>query len=78
MNQTENIVDDEGTTQAEARKLLVNFCRNGFENDIDEVALVMGRPSEEIEDFLNGDEIIDDDFVMKLRGIAQERDIEID
>jgi len=78
MNQTENIVDDRSTTQAEARKLLANFCREGFENDIDEIALVMGRPREEIEDFLNGDEIIDDDFVMKIRGIAQEREIEIE
>ncbi|HEY0429523.1 MAG TPA: hypothetical protein VGC76_17215 [Pyrinomonadaceae bacterium] len=78
MNQTENIVDDRGTTQAEARKLLADFLRDGFENDIDEAALVLGRPREELEDFLNGDEIIDDDFVMKVRGIAQERGIEIE
>ena len=78
MNTEENLVDDQGTTQDEARKLLTNFLSNGFENDLDAGALVMGRPREEIEDFLNGDEMIDDDFVMKMRGIAQERDIEIE
>lgn len=78
MSTTENIVDDEGTTQAEARQMLEDFSRDGFENDLDAVSLVMGRPREEIEDFLNGDEIIDDDFVMKMRGIAKERDIEIE
>jgi hypothetical protein len=78
MSTSENIVDDEGTTQEEARKLLEDFSREGFEDDLDAVALVMGRPRDEIEDFLNGDEIIDDDFVMKMRGIAKERDIEIE
>ena len=77
MNRTENIVDDQGTTQEEARSLLENFCLNGFD-DIDEAALVLGRPSDELTDFINGDEVIDDDLVMKLRGIAQERGIEIE
>lgn len=78
MNNSENIVDDQGTTQEEARTLLTNFIREGFEDDLDQTALVMGRPRDEIEDFLNGDEAIDDDFVMKVRGIAQERGIEIE
>ncbi|MGI8545370.1 MAG: hypothetical protein ACR2MD_18090 [Aridibacter sp.] len=78
MNTAENIVDDKGTTQTEARELLENFCRTGFENDLDKAALVLGRPRKELEDFLSGDEEIDDDLVMKIRGIAQERDIEIE
>jgi hypothetical protein len=77
MNTSENIVDEKGTTQAEARKLLTNFCRNGFENNLSEAAFVLGRPVEEIEEFINGDEEIDDDLVMKFRGIAQQREIEI-
>jgi plasmid maintenance system antidote protein VapI len=76
MNTSENIVDDRGTTQEEAQALLESFCLNGF-NDVTEAALVLGRPAEEITDFINGDEIIDDDLVMKIRGIAQERGIEI-
>lgn len=78
MNKSENIVDDGGTTQDEARQLLGIFCRDGFDNDLNEAALVLGRPRRELEDFLNGDEEIDDDLIMKVRGIAQERDIEID
>ena len=77
MNKSENIVDDNGTTQDEAQELLENFCRDGFENDLNEAALVLGRPREELVDFLSGDEVIDDDLVMKMRGIAQERGIEI-
>ena len=74
---SENIVDDKGTTQEEARSLLENFCLNGFD-DVDEAALVLGRPAEELTDFINGDEVIDDDLIMKIRGIAQQRDIEIE
>ena len=77
MNQ-KTIVDNNGTTQDEARELLENFCRDGFENDLNEAALALGRPREELEDFLSGDEEIDDDLVMKIRGIAQERNIEIE
>ena len=77
MNESENIVDDKGTTQDEAQELLANLCRDGFENDLDEAALALGRPREELEDFLSGDEEIDDDLTMKIRGIAQEREIEI-
>ncbi len=77
MNESENIVDDNGTTQDEAQEMLANFCRDGFENDLDETALVLGRPREELEDFLSGDEVIDDDLAMKIRGIAQERGITI-
>lgn len=77
MNKSENIVDDQGTTQEEARSLLENFCLNGFD-DIEEAALVLGRPADELTDVINGDEIIDDDLIMKVRGIAQEREIEIE
>jgi hypothetical protein len=77
MNRSENLVDDKGTTQEEARSLLENFCVNGFE-DIEEAALVLGRPADELTDFINGDEIIDEDLIMKVRGIAQEREIEIE
>ena len=29
MNESENIVDDKGTTQDEAQELLANLCRDG-------------------------------------------------
>lgn len=77
MNKTTNIVDDQGTTQADARKLLNNFCRQGFDNKLNEAALALGRPKDELENFLNGNEEIDDDLMMKIRGIAGQRNIEL-
>ena len=77
MSNQENTVDDRGTTQEEAQKLLQNLNANGFDDEVELLAVALGRPSEEIVDFMNGDEIIDDDLVMKIRGIAMERNIEI-
>lgn len=78
METSENIVDNRGTTQEGARKLLDNFCREGFANDLSKAAFVLGRPPEELTNFLSGGEEIDDDLVMKMRGIAQERAIKIE
>ena len=78
METPENIVDDQGTTQTAAKKILENFCANGFEDDLGEAALVLGRTREELTAILEGDEEIDDDLIMKIRGIAQEREIEIE
>ena len=73
-----NEVDAKGTTQAEAKKMLETLSRKGFSQNTDELALALGRDSEEIENILSGDEIVDDDLAMKIRGIAQERNIEIE
>ena len=78
MNATENIVDDNGTTQAAARKMLTEFCRNGFADNLEQAALALGRPPEELTDFISGEQVIDDDLVMKMRGIAQQRAIELE
>jgi hypothetical protein len=40
------------------------------------LALALGRPTEEIEEWTRGDGIIDGDVVMKARGLAMERGIE--
>jgi plasmid maintenance system antidote protein VapI len=74
----ENIVDDQGTTQEQAQKMLEDFCNKGFNGEIGKAALVLGRPTEEIKNFLDGEETIDDDLAMKIRGIAQERGIDIE
>ena len=74
----ENIVDDQGTTQTDARNLLANLCEQGFNNNVGELALALGRPSDEISGMLGDNENIDDDLVMKIRGIAKERQIEIE
>ena len=72
-----NIVDDRGTDQAQAQEILRSFCENGFEGDEDRAGLVLGRPPEEIRDMIDGDLDVDDDLVMKMRGIAKERGIQL-
>ena len=69
MKETENTIDQGGLLEA--------FCRNGFDGSVEETALVLGRTPEEIEGILSGGETLDEDLEMKLRGIAQERNIDI-
>ena len=68
-----NIVDDAGTGQDDARKLLREFCDSGFNGDQERAGLVLGRPATELREMLDGQLEIDDDLMMKLRGISKER-----
>jgi plasmid maintenance system antidote protein VapI len=77
MNPAEHFVDDKGTTQQDARKLLWQFCDEGFGGNVEETAVVLGRTTEEIRNLLEGTAKLDDDLAMKLRGIAQERGIKL-
>lgn len=79
MNATKSAnLDDLGTTAEQARELLGNLLENGFDNDTGLLSTALGRPEEEINSFIDGDEEIDGDLLMKIRGIAEERDIEIE
>ena len=77
-NEDAGAVDDQGTTQSEGRALLKRLCERGFDGDEEKVALALGRPVEEVQGWLGGAEPVDDDVVMKARGIAKERGIEIE
>ncbi len=70
---TDNLVDDQGTTQEQARKMLAELRHKQFSDNTDELAIAIGRNVEEIDKLLGGEEIIDDDLAMKIRGIAQQR-----
>jgi len=58
-------------------ELLRQFIDSGFDSDTEQAALVLGRTSEELESILNGEMVVDDDLEMKIRGIADERGIEV-
>jgi len=73
-----NQVDDQGTTQAEGRDLLKQLRDAGFEGSDEKLALALGRPVGDIEGWVKGSEPVDDDVVMKARGIAEQRGIEIE
>ena len=69
---------DEREDQRWAREVLHAFCENGFDGSISACALVLGRPAEELGDMLHEGAVIDEDLVIKLRGIAEERGINIE
>lgn len=71
-------VDDRGTNQTEGRALLRKLRDQGFESSDEQLALALGRPLEEIEAWMGGAEPVDDDVVMKARGIATQRGLEIE
>jgi hypothetical protein len=71
-------VDDRGTDQAEAQRMLANLRDNGFKGDNEKLAVALGRTVEQVQAMISGAETIDDDVVMKARGIALNRGIEIE
>jgi hypothetical protein len=74
----EQQVDDQGTDQEEARRMLTALRDRGFDADNEQLAVALGRTVEQVAAFIEGRETIDDDVVMKSRGIALHRGIELE
>jgi hypothetical protein len=72
------IIDDQGTDQFEASHILKQIRDTAFEASDEKLALALGRPTEEIEEWTSGSGIIDGDVVMKARGLAIQRGIDIE
>jgi hypothetical protein len=68
-------VDDKGTDQEEAKRMLAALRDRGFEGDNKQFATALGRSIEQVQGWLDGTETIDDDVVMKAKGIALNRGI---
>ena len=71
-------VDDRGTDQEEAQQMLANLRDKGFEGNNEKLAVALGRTGEQAQAMISGAENIDDDVIMKARGIALNRGIEIE
>jgi hypothetical protein len=71
-------VDDKGTDQEEAKRMLAALRDRGFEGDNEMFATALGRSIEQVQGWLDGSETIDDDVVMKAKGIALNRDISLE
>ena len=71
-------VDDQGTDQEAAQDMLATLRDEGFDGDDEKLARALGRSAEQLEAMIDGDETIDDDVVMKARGIALNRGIELE
>jgi hypothetical protein len=76
--QSNEAVDDRGTDQEEGRAILKRLRDNGFEASDEKLAVALGRPIEEVQAWTGGTETVDDDVIMKARGIAKERGINIE
>ena len=73
-----NVVDDQGMTEVEACEFLKRMRDAGFEGNDEKLAIALGRPVEEVHGWMNGTAAVDDDVVMKARGIAKERGLEVE
>jgi hypothetical protein len=71
-------IDDRGTTESEGRALLKHLRDAGFEGSDEKLAVALGRPLEEVQGWMGAAGPVDDDVVMKARGIAKQREIEIE
>ena len=71
-------VDDKGTDQEEAKAMLTTLRDEGFDGDDEKLAVALGRTIDQVQAMISGAETIDDDVVMKARGIALHRGIEIE
>ena len=74
---TSQAVDDRGTSESEGRALLQRLRDGAFDGSDEKFAIALGRPLEEVSGMLTGASV-DDDVVMKARGIAKERGVEIE
>ena len=71
-------VDDKGTDQEQAQHLIEALRDQGFNGDNEQVAKALGRTIEQVQGMIDGTETIDDDVIMKARGIALHRGIQIE
>jgi hypothetical protein len=77
-NSDAEAVDDRGTNQTEGRAMLKKLRDQGFDSSDEKLAVALGRPVEEVEGWTGGSEPVDDDVIMKARGIATERGLTIE
>jgi hypothetical protein len=71
-------LDDRGTDQAEASLMLRSIRDQAFEGSDEKLALALGRPTDEIERWASGAGVIDGDIVLKARGLANLRGINLE
>jgi hypothetical protein len=76
-NESEHPIDDRGTDQTAASHILRGIRDNVFDESDEKLALALGRPTEEIQEWTNGDGLIDGDLLLKARTLAMQRGFEI-
>lgn len=74
----EPTIDDRGTDQSAALQILTSIRDGAFDSSNEKLALALGRPTEEIEEWMEGAGTIDGDVVQKARALATERGFQIE
>ncbi len=75
--ETDHVIDDHGTHQAEASEILRSIRDKAFESSDEKLALALGRPTEEISEWTGGSGSVDGDVLMKARTLALQRGFEV-
>jgi len=78
MKAVEQSIDDRGNNQERGREILRNFIDRGFGGSMEQAGLALGWPQDKLRQHLDGGLTIDDDLVMKMRGIANQRDFVVE
>ena len=78
MKAVEQAIDDRGNNQDHGREMLQAFIDRGFTGSLERAAVALGWPEDQLQQHLAGELTIDDDMVMKMRGIAKERNFDIE
>lgn len=77
MSPQSNPLDDSGTHAGQATEMLQKLL-HAHENDATKLSIALGRSEDEIKHALSGNaEAFDDDLVMKIKGLAKERGVEL-
>lgn len=77
MTPQENRLDEQGTTIEQGRAMLQKLRDDAFEANDEKVAVALGRTEQEISDTLHGNAQFDDDLLIKVRGVAQQRGVDL-
>jgi len=77
-NAGDEALDDRGTDAAAGLEILRRLRDGGFDADNEKLAVALGRPVETVAAWMQGAAPPDDDIIIKARGLAVERGIEVD
>lgn len=70
-------LDDHGTHQEQAAKILRALFEQAFDSNEEKLAIAIGKSAEDTHELLGTSGIFDSDMVLKMRGIAINRGVDI-
>jgi hypothetical protein len=76
-NQDSAALDDAGTTNEMAVQIVRALRDNAFEGNDEKLAIALGRPATEIRSWFDSSLPVDSDGLIKARGLAEERNVDI-